>query len=345
MIVREVSFNEKERYNSLVKHPVQSWEWGVFKERTGVEIVRLGSFQGQLMTSAYQLTFHPIPNTSYSVGYLPKGPLPDKQMLDALLKLAGERQAVFIKLEPNVEKQDGEEAITALAKDYDLRPGKSVFTPYTFRVNLTRSEDELLAAMNPKTRYNVRLAQRKGVVVVEDNSEEAFYEYLRLTFETAKRHRFYAHDEAYQKKMWDTLYSSFKNSGQAPIAHLLTATWGGKILVAWVLFIFNGVLYYPYGASSDEHRDLMASNLMMWEAMRFGKRLDCNTFDLWGSLGPNPDPKDPWYGFHRFKAGYGGELVEFVGTWDLVIYPQLYSLFRVVDDLRWKFLRLASRFR
>jgi len=66
----------------------------------------------------------------------------------------------------------------------------------------------------------------------------------------------------------------------------------------------------------------------------------CKRFDFWGSLGPEPDKTDQWYGFHRFKEGYGGELVEFVGTWDLVVNPLLYSVYKIVDSLRWYILRL-----
>ncbi|OGY16787.1 MAG: hypothetical protein A2785_03400 [Candidatus Chisholmbacteria bacterium RIFCSPHIGHO2_01_FULL_49_18] len=338
MIVRDVRLDEKAAYNALVSHPVQSWEWGEFKRKTGVEVVRIGVLEGSRMQAAYQLSFHPIPRTSYSIGYFPKGPLPDKRMIDAISKVGNERKAIFIKLEPNIEKGTGQPAIDKLAKDYDLRQGKNVFTPHSFTIDLLPSEEELLERMKAKTRYNIGLAQRRGVRVLEDNDQQAFETYLRLTFETAKRQGFYAHDETYHRQMWEELQPS-------GIAHLLTATWNDNILVAWILFVFNGVLYYPYGASSNEHRNLMASNLMMWEAMRFGKRMTCQTFDLWGALGPQPDPKDPWFGFHRFKEGYGGNLIEFVGTYDLVLFPQLYSLVCFADDLRWKLLRFWARLR
>ena len=345
MVVREVRIDEKDTYNSLVSHPVQSWEWGEFKRATCVDVARLGTFEKLRMKSVFQLTFHPVPRTRFSIGYYPKGPLPDERALTALTKLGMERRSIFIKIEPNVIKHEAGEALSEILKQYDLRPGKPVFTPHTFMIDLRHSEEELLGAMHPKTRYNIRLAQRRGVRVSEDNSNQAFETYLRLTFETAKRQGFYAHDEAYHREMWETLHASMKHSGQAPIAHLLTATWKEQILVAWILFVFNGVLYYPYGASSNEHRNLMASNLMMWEAMRFGKRMTCQTFDLWGALGSQPDPKDPWFGFHRFKEGYGGNLIEFVGTFDLVLFPQLYSLVCFADDLRWKLLRFWARLR
>src|SRR4030042_5834803 len=212
--------------------------------------------------------------------------------------------------------------MNSLMKDFDFRLGRMVFTPHTFQIDLAKSEDELLAAMKPKTRYNVNLAMRKGVVVQEDNSTKAFETYLHLTHETSHRQHFYAHDEEYHRLMWEVLQP-------AGIAHLLTASHENDILVTWILFVFKGRLFYPYGASSSKFRNLMASSLTMWEAMRFGKRLNCLLFDLWGSLGQYPDPKDPWFGFHNFKEGFGSKLIEFVGTYDLVIRPEYYSMVRL----------------
>jgi len=127
-----------------------------------------------------------------------------------------------------------------------------------------------------------------------------------------------------------------KKAGQA---HLFKAMYKEKVLSAWIVFILDGVLYYPYGASSREHRELMANNLLAWEVIMFGKKKGCKKFDMWGSLGENPDKNDPWYGFHKFKEGYGGELVEFVGSWDLVVRPVLYWLYRLGEEIRWMFLR------
>ena len=154
-----------------------------------------------------------------------------------------------------------------------------------------------------------------------------------MTAETTKRQKFYAHTKKYHHLMWQKMIG--EGSG-----HLLKAVYEGKTLVTWILFHLNGVLYYPYGASSSENREVMASNLMMWEAIRLGKKLKCNLFDMWGSLGHYPNEKDPWYGFHKFKQGFGGELVEFVGSWDLVVFPGLYEIYKVVEWVRWKILKL-----
>lgn len=342
MIVREILEEEKESFNQLVLHPLQSWEWGEFRKKTGIKIVRLGTFKGRKLTSGYQVSIHPIPHTPYTIIYFPKGPKPDQEMLASLAKLGRQEKAIFVKLEPQVEELEGQETHESLL-NYGCQAGKPLFTKYTFQIDLTKYEEELMLQMKEKTRYNVRLAQRNDVTVKEDNSLEAFETYLKLTRETTQRQKFYAHSEGYHRLMWETLRPASQGSGQALTTHLLTATYQKKILVAWILFVFNKVLYYPYGASSTEHRDVMASNLIMWEAMKFGKKMGCQTFDLWGALGPNPDPKDPWYGFHRFKEGYGGKLVEFIGTYDLVVNPALYTLYNLTDKIRWLFLRTKSR--
>ncbi len=208
---------------------------------------------------------------------------------------------------------------------------RPLFTKHTFQIDLTRGEDELLTRMNSKTRYNVRLAQKKGVKVVEDNSDRFFEAYLKLQKETTRRQKFFAHDEKYHRQLWKTLRP-------AKTAYLLHAVYKEEILVSWMVFLFNQVLYYPYGGSSVNFRNLMPSNLMLWEAIRWGKKHQAKIFDLWGSLGPNPDINDPWYGFHRFKEGYGGRLVEFIGSYDFIINPTLYKLYNLAENVRWKIL-------
>ncbi|GAJ08405.1 unnamed protein product, partial [marine sediment metagenome] len=251
------------------------------------------------LKTGIQLTIHPLPKTKYNIGYVPKCVMFNKQMLLSLKKIGQENNCIFIKIEPNEIKR----------KEFFLENGcvygRPLFTKYTFQIDLTQSEETLLSKMKQKTRYNIRLAQKHGVKIVEDNSPKAFNEYLKLTFETTKRQKFYAHDKDYHQKMRQTLYPS-------GIAHLLKADYQGKTLAVWMVFVFNNVLYYPYGASSREYKNVMASSLIMWEAIRFGKKMGCHTFDLWGCLGPNPSPKDSWYGFHRFKQGYGPKLIEFI---------------------------------
>lgn len=291
-------------------HPLQSVPWGEFRRAMGVDVVRLHN---------WQLSFHKIPCTSWTIGYFPKGPTVTKEMIDTLETLGKEKNAIFIQIEPNVTSGN------AL-----LPPSHHpLFTKYTFILDLTKSEDQLLAAMHPKTRYNIRIAQKHGVVIAEDNS--AFETYLKLNQETHQRQKFYAHNEIYHRRMWEAL--------SPDIAKLFTATYQHKILAAWIIFVWRDTIYYPYGASSREYSDVMAPTLLLWEIARWAKKKGYKKFDLWGALGPNPDPKDPWFGFHRFKSGFSPELVEFEGSYDLVLKPILYHLYTIADTVRWMYLR------
>lgn len=348
MLFRRANIQDRQAFDRVAGHPLQSWAWGEFREKTGVAVERLvGVDDKKIISVAVQITFHRLPFLPFTVGYCPRGPEPTKEMLLALRELGKKHTALFIKLEPNVDGPVDNEQLPMNGRLQKLRDflkingcvrGRSLFTDYSFQIDLTQSEEELLKKMKSKTRYNLRLAERKGVVVAVDNSREAFIKHLRLTEETTKRQGFYAHTKNYHQKMWETLRKS-------DMAYLLQAVHQGKVIVSWIVFVFNNVLYYPYGASSSEDRQVMASNLMMWEVMKFGKAKGVKLFDLWGSLGPKPDVKDPWYGFHRFKEGYGGVLMEFVGSFDLVLKSQIYWIYRLAETIRWFGLRMLAPLR
>jgi lipid II:glycine glycyltransferase (peptidoglycan interpeptide bridge formation enzyme) len=131
--------------------------------------------------------------------------------------------------------------------------------------------------------------------------------------------------------MWNALS---EKASEGLSRHLLQATYQDKLLVSWVLFKFKNILYYPYGASSHENREVMGSHAMMWAALEFGKKLGCQKFDLWGAAAPNYSKSDPWAGFTRFKEGFGGTWVAFVGSYDLPISPSWYKIYGVADKLR-----------
>ena len=333
MIIREVLPREKDQFNAQAVHPLQSWEWGEFRQKTGVKVIRLGAFDKNQLLTSFQMTVHPLPLFSYNIIYFPKGPIPDNPLLEALAKVGRENNAILVKMEPNIlANQD----VKNFLLSNGCPEGRPLFTKYTFILDLTKTEDILLAGMKPKTRYNIRLAQKHGVVVTEDNSSQAFETYLKLTMETTQRQGFYSHTSDYHQKMWETLQP-------AGLAHLFTARWQNQILATYLFFVFNQVLYYPYGASTREHREVMPIYALFWEAIKFGKSLGCQKFDMWGSSGPNPAPNDPWIGFHRFKEGFGATLTEFVGTYDLVLNQPFYSLYNLANDFRWKLLRLKSK--
>ncbi len=341
MLTRPIRLEEKELYNSAVHHPVQTWQWGEFRQQTEKKIERIGFFQDGKIQNALQVTFHPIPFLpQYTIGYCPRSFTPDEDQLAGLKELGKQHNAIFIKLEPNIAKpinnRDELKPLIEFLLNNGCEPGRPFFAENTFQLDLTPSENELFAKLKNKTRYNVKLAQRKGVKIVEDNSAKGLAIYLQILEETLKRQNFYLHTPAYFKTMWELLHDS-------DLMHIFHANYEGTTLASWIMFKWKDVLYYPYGASRNIHREVMASNLMMWEMITWGKRQGATLFDMWGSLGLNPNPKSHWYGFHRFKEGYGAELMQFVGTFDLVLQQPHYKIFRTSDSLRWKLLRLKTK--
>jgi lipid II:glycine glycyltransferase (peptidoglycan interpeptide bridge formation enzyme) len=312
----------RQKYNKVASHPLQTWEWGEFRKKWGNEIIR---------TNYGQLTLHKLPLVPLKIGMFIKGPTPTQKFLDDLKKLSKREKLIFIKLEPNISKN---EKSIKLLKQNGAVPGKTLFTPTSFWIDLTINEEDLMKNFQSKTRYNIRLAQRKGVEVREDNSGKAFEKYIKLTKKTVERQGFYAHSEKYHRLMWKTLHTDMVQKGKKPIARLLVAHYKGKIITTWIVFVWKDFLYYPYGASANKYKNVMANNLIMWEAIKYGKKLDLKTFDLWG--------REPGKGFTRFKEGYNPKVIEFLGTWDLITNP-FYYLYRAAEMLRWMLLRFRAK--
>ncbi|OGE30953.1 hypothetical protein A2631_04710 [Candidatus Daviesbacteria bacterium RIFCSPHIGHO2_01_FULL_44_29] len=328
MDLRLLEEKDQTTYDKLVTHVIQSWQWGEFRKSLGLPLLRFGIFEEGKMVTAFQMTLHKIPLTNSFVGYLPKGPRPDKELSKALQQIAQDYHCAFIKIEPNII-DDGE---PFRVYPTFLPSPKPLFTKFNFVLDLSPSEDQLMANLHQKTRYNIRLAQKKGVIVEERTDDQALEIYLKLYFETTTRQGYHGHSPDYHRKVWQTMKA-------AGMARFLIAfysepgTDNRQPLTAWMLLNFKDTLYYPYGGSLPIYRELMHSNLVAWKAIELGKKLKLKQFDMWGALGPNPNPKNPWYGFHRFKQGYGGKLVEYIGTYDLVVDRSLYFAFNIIDRL------------
>jgi lipid II:glycine glycyltransferase (peptidoglycan interpeptide bridge formation enzyme) len=227
-------------------------------------------------------------------------------------------RAIGIRLEPNVRIENREGRIR------NLKPGRPLFKKKTIFLDLTKSEEELLKNMHPKGRYNIKVAQKHGVVIREDNSSEAFNKYLELIFSgTTKRQKIYSHGKDYHRLMWNSLKEN--------LAHLFVAEYEKDIIAASIILKFKEGIYYAYGASALEHKEVMAPTVLLWEVARWGKNQGCKFFDLWGA--------EEGKGFSRFKEQFGGETVELAGSYDLPVNKWLYSLFRAAEEIRWKILR------
>jgi len=332
MDLRLLISQDKKEYQKIVTHVIQSWEWGEFRKSLGLTTLRFGLFQKDHLHLAFTITLHKIPFTNLFFGYLPKGPLPNKELAQALKQIGKDYNCAFIKIEPNILSQES----SALDQDFKPSP-KALFTKYNFVLDLHPSEEELLKNMHQKTRYNIKVAQKHGVIVEEREDDKAFKTHLELFFETTKRQGYLAHDEAYHQKVWNILK-------EAGVAKLLIAFYTPEgsteriPLCSWMLFHFQDTLYYPYGGSSDKYRNTMASTLVAWEAIKLGKKLKCQQFDLWGAGDPNASENDHYAGFTRFKKTLGAQLVEYLGTYDLVFNYPVYWVVTFID----KFTKLKA---
>lgn len=337
-MIRLIDKDQNNDFNKYSNHPLQTCEWGEFRKGWGNEVVKFQIGSGENIKSI-QVIFSKIPHTNFKIGTVLKSSTPSKELIDELKVIGEKENAVFIKLEPGtgyLQQQSSERGKqTKNLIKLGLVEGKTLFTPTTFWIDLTKSEDQLLKSFHPKTRYNIRYAQKQGVEVVEDNTDEAFENYLKLTKETMQRQGFYAHSEKYHRLMWKHLHTKPITNGQKPIARLLVAKYNQEIITAWIVFTWKDFLYYPYGASTDKYKNVQSNSLMMWGAIKFGKKLGLKTFDLWG--------REEGKGFTKFKEGFNPQVVEFLGSWDLVTNPLLYKIYKLSDSIRWKILRFKNK--
>jgi len=318
---------DKNIYNEKAIHPLQSWQWGEARRAMGIKVVRVGEFNGVYLKDVYQFTIHKIPPNFWKIGYLPRSKFPSKPVLQFLFDYGKKNNIIFIKIEPYQQKSKmliGNQVLT--------KSPHPLFPNWTQILDLSKSEDELLNNMKSKTRYNIRLAKKKGVLIKEESSNQGFEIFAKLYFETCKRQKYFGHNLFYHQKVWDFLKDE--------IAHILIAYYNNTPVAAYELFYFNKVCYYTYGGSSLLHRNTMAANLLMWEAIRLGKRLGAEKFDMWGSLPPNYVPNHPWAGFTRFKEGYGGDFIEMAGSFDLVINPFFYQVYNFLHRFREIYLKI-----
>jgi len=331
-------------------HALQSIVWGDFKSRWGWKAQRL------LLTvaessweplAAVQVLKRDLPRLPYSILYVPKGPALDYndgalrcQVLAELEKLARREKAIFIKIDPEVVRYWGVEQErkspigSKFIKELQERGWRTSAEQIQFRnsveLDLTRSEDELMAAMKQKTRYNIRLAGRKGIIIRRGTPED-FSTIATMYQETARRDGFTIRPVEYYLDVWQSFY-------EARMAFPLVAEFEGNMVAALVLVRYGDRAIYMYGASTNRERKRMPNHLLQWEAIRWAKAAGCTTYDFWGA----PDEfveTDPLWGVWRFKDGFRGDVVWHIGAWDFPARPFWYWTYtrilpRYIDFLR-----------
>ena len=292
-------------------HLLQTGEWGELKSAFGWKPVRIvnGDF-------GVQILFRKLP-LGFTIAYIPKAN-PGKSLLPEIDKVCKRNRAIFLKLEPDF--WTGEQPVT-WNLELEISP-HNIQPPRTIIIDIRGSEDEILAKMKQKTRYNIRLAEKKGVTVRTWDDVEAFHKMMLVTGE---RDGFGIHSLDYYKRAYELLQP--KGLGE-----ILVAEYEGKPLA--VLFVArNGHrAYYLYGASTDEERNRMPTYLLQWEAMKWAKVHGCEEYDLWGvpdedeaTLEANFETKrEGLWGVYRFKRGFGGELKRAAQAMDRVYNLLLY---------------------
>ena len=361
-------------WNSLLldldrPHLLQTWEWANIKKDVGWEpmpyLWRASSGSPQATAAAMifkrRLRMGGL-SARLSILYCPKGPIMDwrnsglrNRVLNDLQSLTRKNGGIFLKIDPEVilgtgvpESEDDKLDVNGqdVVKEFNNLGWKmssdQIQFKNTFSIDLNPSEDELLAAMKQKTRYNIRLAEKKGVTVRSGTTADLPLLY-RMFAETSIRDGFVIRDETYYQNVWGSFISAAasseeKTSSAAPWAEPLIAEINGESVAAVILFFFARRAYYLYGMSREMHREKMPNYLLQWSAMRRARQVGCTSYDLWGA----PDEfneTDPLWNVSRFKEGLGGQIIRSIGAWDYAPNPLWYNLYtrlipRLLDMMR-----------
>lgn len=307
-------------------HVLQTWEWGELKSRVGWTPERLLFSENGKPLAAAQILRRPLPRTPLGILYVPKGPALDYQktnlfgdILGLIENHARRRNAVFVKVDPDVLRNSP--AATCLPERGWTPSAEQIQYRNTVRLDLTKSEQDLLQAMKPKWRYNIRLAEKKGVRV-EPGTEEDLGLFYQMYADTGARDDFLIRRFPYYQEVWGTML-------RANLGKLLFARAGSERIAALMLFVFADRAWYFYGASRNSHRGLMPNHLLQWEAIRWARAEGCREYDFWGAP-DRLDTSEPMYGVYKFKMGFGGEFVERISAHDFVLNRALYWLYAVV---------------
>lgn len=293
---------------------LQSWEWGEFQKVVGriVERVHLPGTDAEVVAQAVLMKL-PL---GQSYWYIPKGPLGYGDA-DALIEKTREAlsEATFLRCEPTETSR--------LMKVADVQPST------TLMLDLTIGEEKIIANLKSKTRYNYRLAQKKGVIC-KFVELDVFSDFMRLMEQTAARDNFSAHHEGYYRKMLESL------TGGETTARLAMAYFEDRPIAANIIVDFNGVRTYLHGATSNLHRDVMAQYALHVFLITDAIAAGLKTFDFWGVAASDSPVGHPWAGITRYKLGFGGQLYTMPGAFDLPMKHFWYSLYRFSKNLRRK---------
>lgn len=336
---------------------LQSWEWAQVKSMYGwqpeyfYKTDSLGNFKiaSLMLTREQKLSkFGP----RLKIIYIPHGPLLDwenidivEETLDYFKTYSRDQKAAYIKIDPQFIVSHGilddglKNSHNYLKIIKVLESGGWRFSKQqiqfknTFWIDLSPSEDDLLMNMKQKTRYNIRLAEKKGVQIVRGTEEDIDLLY-DMYAETSMRDGFIIRPKEYYFLLWKTFIF-------AGMAVPLIAKVENEAVASLFLFYFNKKSYYLYGMSRDAHREKMPNYLLQWEAIKLSKSLGCEIYDLWGA--PEKfDQSDKMWGVYKFKEGLGGKVIQTLGAYD---YPTSKFTYTMIQEALPKFQKITRRIR
>jgi len=344
--------DHKPRWNAFVAgFPtgdfMQAWEWGDLKARTAWQPHRLALEERGEIVAGMQILQRDAPGGRCLL-YAPRGPLvpPDRpDLLAALIaearQLAREQRALALKVDPAVPGPN--EAFEVALRDLGFRPapGETNFggvqPRYVMKVELQPSGDELLASFHPKWRYNIRLAEKKGVEIRLGTREDlpAFYEVLQ---ETCRRDGFSVRALSYYYDLWDIVL-------QAGLGGLFLGSVGDELICGAITLAMGRQAWYVYGASSNRLRNTMPNHLLQWEMMQWARQRGCAVYDMRGVARETGGDNDEGglHGLNRFKRGFGAQYLEYVGEYDLVYAPLWYAAYNGALSVRQALRRRSQR--
>lgn len=342
MSVRDAILADRERWDELVLSSpygsfLQMWEWGEFQTLFGTSVRRFILEDESLIHGVVQVVIRELPFYLrwYSVS---RGPVLAERIqqrdihsslsifLDSLEKTAHTDQAVFLRIEPPFYPGSREGSLCAdiaSARGW-LRAKQMLQSQHTSVLDITRSDDELLATMHEKTRYNIRLAERKGVVVRFSQDEQDIEIFLKLARSVSERTSFHFHPDLYYKTLMAHLRGTKLLKGELAIAEH-----DGQPLAVHLMIYAGLHATYLHGASAVEKRNFMAPQLLYWKTVARAKESGCATYDFYGIAPPDATIDHPWAGITRIKKGFGGRDVSYMNSYEYSIRPMFHQLYRM----------------
>ena len=312
----------------------QSPEWAKVKDHWKNEVILAEDKNGKIIGSLSVL-IRKMPIFG-NLMYSSRGPVCDihnkevlQQLTEGAKELAKKYNAMVLKIEPDIKSDDKEfrNIVSELGfkiKDDAKNFREEIQPRYVFRLDIKgKTEDEIFKNFHSKTRYNVRLASKKGVTVKEGTKED-LKDFHKIMVETGARDGFIIRPLSYFEKMYDELAPEHMK--------VLMAYYEGKPISGVIPIMYGNKTWYLYGASSNEHRNVMPNYLLQWEMIKLAISRGDDVFDLRGVSGV-VDENHPQYGLYRFKQGFGAEFTEFIGEIYMPFKPFIYNMYKFSEKL------------